>query len=111
MTLNNCGSDLGVALVFRHRFVLSELSPPLPGCATTSVVRNHSGGGLSGLRGDVRGRSGDVYVSQGVREMYDFSSVAESAEDSDGVGEVCTLILATTEGLNDRVRTSLEATA
>ena len=52
--------------------------------------------------------AGDVYVLQGVREMYDLSLV-ESIEDSEGVGEVGKLVFIG-KGLNDTVRSSLEAT-
>lgn len=66
--------------------------------------------GLDVLRckGMFRTDAGEVYVLQGVREMYDLSP-AELAEDSDGVGEVGKLVFIG-KGLDDRVRTSLEAT-
>ena len=66
--------------------------------------------GLDVLRckGMFRTDAGEVYVLQGVREMYDLS-LAESMEDSDGVGDIGKLVFIG-KGLDDRVRTSLEAT-
>ena len=66
--------------------------------------------GLDVLRckGMFRTDAGDVYVLQGVREMYDLS-LAESTQDSDGAGEIGKLVFIG-KGLDDRVRTSLEAT-
>lgn len=66
--------------------------------------------GLDVLRckGMFRTDAGEVYVLQGVREMYDLS-LAESMEDSDGAGEIGKLVFIG-KGLDDRVRTSLEAT-
>lgn len=66
--------------------------------------------GLDVLRckGMFRTDVGEVYVLQGVREMYDLS-LAESTEDSDGAGEVGKLVFIG-KGLDDRVRASLEAT-
>lgn len=66
--------------------------------------------GLDVLRckGMFRTDAGEVYVLQGVREMYDLSP-AESTEDSDGAGEIGKLVFIG-KGLDDRVRTSLEAT-
>lgn len=66
--------------------------------------------GLDVLRckGMFRTDAGEVYVLQGVREMYDLS-LAESTEDSDGVGEIGKLVFIG-KGLDDRVRASLEAT-
>ena len=52
--------------------------------------------------------AGEVYVLQGVREMYDLSP-AESMEHSDGAGEIGKLVFIG-KGLDDRVRTSLETT-
>ena len=67
-------------------------------------------GGLEVLRckGMFKTDSGEVYVLQGVREMYDLSP-AESLQDSDGAGEIGKLVFIG-KGLDDRVRTSLEAT-
>jgi G3E family GTPase len=67
-------------------------------------------GGLDVLRckGMFRTDAGEVYVLQGVREMYDLSP-AESTVDSDGVGEIGKLVFIG-KGLDDRVRSSLEAT-
>lgn len=66
--------------------------------------------GLDVLRckGMFRTDAGEVYVLQGVREMYDLS-LAESVEGSDGAGEIGKLVFIG-KGLGDRVRTSLEAT-
>ena len=66
--------------------------------------------GLDVLRckGMFRTDAGEVYVLQGVREMYDLS-LTESTEDSDGAGEIGKLVFIG-KGLDDRVRTSLEAT-
>ena len=50
----------------------------------------------------------EVYVLQGVREMYDLS-LAESTEDSDGAGEIGKLVFIG-KLLDDRVRSSLEGT-
>jgi len=67
-------------------------------------------GSLDVLRckGMFRTDEGEIYVLQGVREMYDLSSV-ESTGDSDGVGEIGKLVFIG-KGLDDRVRRSLEAT-
>ena len=70
-------------------------------------------GGTEGLdvlrcKGMFRTDAGEVYVLQGVREMYDLSP-AESMQDSDGTGEIGKLVFIG-RGLDDRVRTSLEAT-
>lgn len=67
-------------------------------------------GGLDVLRckGMFRTDAGEVYVLQGVREMYDLSPV-ESTEDSNGAGEIGKLVFIG-KGLDDRVRSSLEAT-
>jgi len=67
-------------------------------------------GGLDVLRckGMFRTDAGEVYVLQGVREMYGLSP-AESTVDSDGVGEIGKLVFIG-KGLDDRVRSSLEAT-
>lgn len=66
-------------------------------------------GGLDVLRckGMFRTVAGEVYVLQGVREMYDLSLV-ESTEESDGAGEIGKLVFIG-KGLDDRVRNSLEA--
>jgi len=66
--------------------------------------------GLEVLRckGMFRTDAGEVYVLQGVREMYDLSP-AEPTEDSDGAGEIGKLVFIG-KGLSDRVRSSLEAT-
>ena len=66
--------------------------------------------GLEVLRckGMFRTDAGEVYVLQGVREMYDLSPV-ESTENSDGAGEIGKLVFIG-KGLDDRVRGSLEAT-
>ena len=66
--------------------------------------------GLDVLRckGMFRTDAGEIYVLQGVREMYDLS-LTESAEDSDGAGEIGKLVFIG-KGLDDRVRSSLEAT-
>ena len=66
--------------------------------------------GLDVLRckGMFRTDVGEVYVLQGVREMYDLS-LAESTKDSDGAGEVGKLVFIG-KGLDDRVRASLGAT-
>jgi len=66
--------------------------------------------GLDVLRckGMFRTDADEVYVLQGVREMYDLSP-AESMQDSDGAGEIGKLVFIG-KGLDDRVRTSLEAT-
>ena len=52
--------------------------------------------------------AGDIYVLQGVREMYDLS-LAESTGGSDGAGEIGKLVFIG-KGLDARVRNSLEAT-
>ena len=67
-------------------------------------------GSLDVLRckGMFRTEGGEIYVLQGVREMYDLSP-AESTGDSDGVGEIGKLVFIG-KGLDDRVRSSLEAT-
>lgn len=67
-------------------------------------------GGLDVLRckGMFRTDQGEIYVLQGVREMYDLSP-AESTGDSDGAGEIGKLVFIG-KGLDDRVRSSLEAT-
>ena len=67
-------------------------------------------GGLDVLRckGMFRTDEGEIYVLQGVREMYDLSPV-ESTGDSDGAGEIGKLVFIG-KGLDDRVRSSLEAT-
>jgi G3E family GTPase len=66
--------------------------------------------GLDVLRckGLFRTDGGEIYVLQGVREMYDLSP-AESMEDSDRAGEIGKLVFIG-KGLDDRVRSSLEAT-
>ena len=66
--------------------------------------------GLDVLRckGLFRTDGGEIYVLQGVREMYDLSP-AESMGDSDGAGEIGKLVFIG-KGLDDRVRSSLEAT-
>jgi len=66
--------------------------------------------GLDVLRckGMFRTDEGEIYVLQGVREMYDLSPV-ESTGDSDGAGEIGKLVFIG-KGLDDRVRRSLEAT-
>ena len=67
-------------------------------------------GSLDVLRckGMFRTDEGEIYVLQGVREMYDLSP-AESTGDSDGAGEIGKLVFIG-KGLDDRVRSSLEAT-
>lgn len=59
-------------------------------------------------KGMFRTDEGEIYVLQGVREMYDLSP-AESIGDSDGAGEIGKLVFIG-KGLDDRVRSSLEAT-
>jgi G3E family GTPase len=74
-------------------------------------LQNEEGAGdLDVLRckGMFRTDAGEVYVLQGVREMYDLSPT-ETTEESDGVGEIGKLVFIG-KGLDDRVRTSLEAT-
>ena len=67
-------------------------------------------GNLDVLRckGMFRTDADEVYVLQGVREMYDLS-LAESTEDSDGAGEIGKLVFIG-KFLDDRVRSSLEGT-
>ena len=66
--------------------------------------------GLDVLRckGMFRTDVGEIYVLQGVREIYDLS-LTETTEDSDGAGEIGKLVFIG-KGLDDRVRASLEAT-
>jgi len=66
--------------------------------------------GLDVLRckGMFKTDGGEVYVLQGVREMYDLS-LAEPTKDSDGAGEIGKLVFIG-KGLDDKVRSSLEAT-
>lgn len=66
--------------------------------------------GLDVLRckGMFRTDADEIYVLQGVREMYDLS-LAESTQDSDGAGDIGKLVFIG-KGLDDRVRASLEAT-